>query len=125
MFNLRPCNQHENERGVEDDDEEEVMIMKEELELMTMRKETKHSSRNGKNVPKPNVRQAAAIALQEVTTVTCKLCDWPGCKSDAGFAKHIKSQHSNEQNYLFITPPEYEEATVKEGAAVACRLIAA
>ena len=30
----------------------------------------------------------------------------------------MKSQHSNEQNYLFITPPEYEEATVKEGAVM-------
>ena len=35
-----------------------------------------------------------------------------------GFAKHMKSKHSDEQNYLFITPTEYEEATVKEGAVV-------
>ena len=28
----------------------------------------------------------------------------------------MKSKHSNEQNYLFITPPEYAEATVNEGA---------
>lgn len=30
----------------------------------------------------------------------------------------MKSKHCNEQNYLFIPPPEYEEATVKEGAVM-------
>ncbi len=30
----------------------------------------------------------------------------------------MKSKHSDEQNYLFITPTEYEEATVKEGVVV-------
>ena len=35
-----------------------------------------------------------------------------------GYAKHMKSKHCNEPNYFFITPPEYEEATVKEGAVM-------
>ena len=32
-----------------------------------------------------------------------------GMHNHTGFAKHMKTKHSNEENYLFITPAEYEE----------------